>query len=82
MSRTYFHGKIYEACRSFIEQGRIADTVTLKALFAHDDSLKDVGGIEYLAKLDHIETPGMNDQQVRPENGVHLAVSGFLTTPE
>ena len=45
------HGKIYEACRSFIEQGRIADTVTLKALFAHDDALKDVGGVEYLAKL-------------------------------
>ncbi len=45
------HSKIYAACRHFIEQGRIADTVTLKPLFIHDDSFKEVGGIDYLAKL-------------------------------
>ena len=45
------HGKIYEACESYINQGRIADIVTLKPLFLHDDALKDVGGVEYLAKL-------------------------------
>lgn len=45
------HSKIYAACRNFIEQGRIADTVTLKPLFIHDDSFKEVGGIDYLARL-------------------------------
>lgn len=45
------HGKIYEACENYISQGRIADIVTLKPLFANDDALKDVGGVEYLAKL-------------------------------
>ncbi len=45
------HSRIYEACESYINQGRIADIVTLKPLFLHDDALKDVGGVEYLAKL-------------------------------
>ncbi len=45
------HRKIYEACRNFIEQGRIADVVMLKPLFIHDEDFKDVGGVEYLAKL-------------------------------
>ncbi len=45
------HAKIYDACRNLIEQGRIADTVTLKPLFVHDEAMKDVGGIEYLAQL-------------------------------
>ncbi len=45
------HGKIYEACRTYIEQGRIADPITLKALFDNDDALKDVGGSAYLAQL-------------------------------
>ena len=45
------HGKIYEACENYINQGRIADIVTLKPLFAQDEALKDVGGVEYLAKL-------------------------------
>ncbi len=45
------HGKIYEACRTYIEQGRIADPITLKAIFDSDESLKDVGGSAYLAQL-------------------------------
>ena len=45
------HGKIFDACYNYITQGRIADIVTLKPLFVHDDALKDVGGVEYLAKL-------------------------------
>ncbi|MBQ9089922.1 MAG: replicative DNA helicase [Alphaproteobacteria bacterium] len=45
------HGKIYEACRLFIEQGRIADPITLKAFFEGDNSLKDIGGASYLAEL-------------------------------
>ncbi len=45
------HGKIYEACRSYIEKGRSADPITLKAFFEGDNALKDVGGSTYLAEL-------------------------------
>lgn len=45
------HGKIYDACRLYIEQGRIADPITLSAFFEGDDALKDVGGASYLAQL-------------------------------
>ncbi len=45
------HGKIYRACKNCIEQGRIADPITLKAFFATDEALKDVGGADYLMKL-------------------------------
>lgn len=45
------HGRIFEACRTYIERGRIADPITLKAYFEHDDSLKTVGGSAYLMQL-------------------------------
>ena len=45
------HAKIYEACQTYIGQHRTADIVKLKPLFMHDEALKDVGGVEYLAKL-------------------------------
>lgn len=45
------HGQIYEACRTYIEQGRIADPITLKELFAKSDALKEVGGGDYLVRL-------------------------------
>lgn len=45
------HGKIYEVCKTYIENGRIADPITLKAYFTEDDSLKSVGGAGYLAEL-------------------------------
>ena len=48
---TLAHSKIYEAARRYIEQGRIADPITLKAVFDNDESLKDVGGSSYLMKL-------------------------------
>ena len=45
------HKKIYQACRTYIEQGRIADPITLKPLFANDEDLKNVGGADYLMRL-------------------------------
>ncbi len=45
------HSKIYEACIRFMAQRGSVDIVTLKPLFLNDDALKDVGGVEYLAKL-------------------------------
>lgn len=54
------HGKIYAACRTCIESGRIADPVTLKAVFANDEALKSVGGADYLMKLAAASTTIIN----------------------
>ena len=54
------HGKIYEAAQHFIERGRIADPITLKAIFESDEALKEVGGASYLAKLAAASTTIIN----------------------
>ena len=45
------HGRIFEAILKMIERGQIASPVTLKHYFDNDDSLSDVGGAQYLARL-------------------------------
>ena len=45
------HGRIFEACGKLIERGQIANAVTLKNLFEQDAALTEVGGAQYLAKL-------------------------------
>ncbi len=45
------HGRIYGAAATLIERGHIATPVTLKQYFENDDSLADVGGAQYLARL-------------------------------
>lgn len=45
------HGRIYDACGRIIERGQIANAVTLKNLFEGDEGLTEVGGAQYLAKL-------------------------------
>ena len=45
------HAKIYEACQNYLQNHRSVDIIQLKPLFMNDESLKEVGGIEYLAKL-------------------------------
>jgi len=45
------HGRIYEACGKLIERGQIANAVTLKNYFEQEAALNDVGGAQYLAKL-------------------------------
>ncbi len=45
------HQKIFEACRKLIEKGLIASPVTLKPFFENEDSLSEIGGAEYLARL-------------------------------
>ena len=45
------HGRILEAILKMIERGQIASPVTLKHYFDNDDSLSDVGGAQYLARL-------------------------------
>ena len=45
------HGRIYEACGKLIERGQIANAIQLKNLFEQETALADVGGAQYLAKL-------------------------------
>jgi replicative DNA helicase len=45
------HGRIFEATRALIGRGQIANPVTLKAYFEADESLAEIGGSHYLARL-------------------------------
>ena len=45
------HARIFEACGKLIERGQVANAVQLKNLFDRDDELSEVGGAQYLAKL-------------------------------
>jgi len=45
------HGRIYEACGKLIERGQVANAVTLKNLFQEAEELAQVGGAQYLARL-------------------------------
>ncbi|PCI46108.1 MAG: replicative DNA helicase [Alphaproteobacteria bacterium] len=45
------HRQIYQASRKLIEKGLIASPVTLKPYFENEDSLAEIGGAEYLARL-------------------------------
>jgi replicative DNA helicase len=45
------NARIYQAIARRIEQGQLADAVTLKATFEHSGVLDEVGGTPYLAQL-------------------------------
>lgn len=45
------HGRIYSAILHEMDAGRGVDAVTLKAYFDRDQSLKEVGGAQYLVRL-------------------------------
>jgi replicative DNA helicase len=45
------HGRIFEACGKLIERGQQANAITLKVLFDRDEDLSEVGGAQYLSKL-------------------------------
>ena len=45
------HQRIFAAATKLIERGQIANPVTLKQYFELDDSLTDVGGAQYLARM-------------------------------
>ena len=45
------HGRIFEAMRRLIEQGRLADHLTLKLAFDEDEALRELDGAQYLARL-------------------------------
>ena len=45
------HGRIFQAISRRVEQGQLADAVTLKGEFEHSGVLEEVGGTAYLAQL-------------------------------
>lgn len=45
------HSRIFEACATLIRTGAIASPITLKAHFDNDATLKEIGGMAYLARL-------------------------------
>jgi replicative DNA helicase len=45
------HGRIYAAIARRVTAGHLADPVTLRAEFAHNGALDEVGGIAYLGQL-------------------------------
>lgn len=54
------HGKIYKACQTLLERGRLADPITLKDFFASEGSLEEVGGADYLFQLAASSTTTIN----------------------
>lgn len=57
------HARIYEAALSLIQHGRLASAVTLKTHFEMDQSLKEIGGTAYLARLAASATTIINAEQ-------------------
>ena len=45
------HGRIYEAVRNIINKGQVADSITLAQYFEKDTGLVDIGGPQYLRRL-------------------------------
>lgn len=54
------HQKIFAAISTCIEKGLIATPITLKNKFDKDESLKEIGGAEYLVKLVSLATTIIN----------------------
>jgi len=47
------HVRIFDSISTLIEHGKLADAIVLKNRFSQDDTLVDIGGVEYLARLLH-----------------------------
>src|SRR6478735_5719358 len=45
------HARIFEAASTLIRAGKLASPVTLKTYFDNDQTLKEIGGPAYLARL-------------------------------
>jgi replicative DNA helicase len=54
------HQKIFEAIEICVEKGLIATPITLKNKFDQEESLKEIGGAEYLIKLTSLATTIVN----------------------
>jgi replicative DNA helicase len=57
------HARIYETASTIIRAGKLASPVTLKTYFERDDTLKDIGGTAYLARLAASATTIINAEE-------------------
>ena len=57
------HARIYEAATTLIRMGKLASAVTLKTHFEGDQSLKEIGGPAYLARLAASATTIINAEE-------------------
>jgi replicative DNA helicase len=57
------HARIYEAASTLIRAGKLATPVTLKSYFERDETLKDIGGAAYLARLAAAATTIINAEE-------------------
>jgi len=52
------HVRIFDSVAKLIETGKLADAIVLKNRFSQDETLIDIGGVEYLALLLDSAPPG------------------------
>src|SRR5262245_38893000 len=57
------HARIYEAAATLIRAGKLASPVTLKTYFERDETLKEIGGPQYLARLAAAATTIINAEE-------------------
>jgi replicative DNA helicase len=57
------HARIYEAASTLIRAGKLASPVTLKTYFERDETLKEIGGPAYLARLAAAATTIINAEE-------------------
>ena len=57
------HARIFEALANLIKAGRLASPVTLKTQFERDETLKEIGGAAYLARLAASATTIINAEE-------------------
>jgi replicative DNA helicase len=57
------HARIYEAASVLIRSGKLASPVTLKSYFDNDESLVEIGGTAYLARLAASATTIINAEE-------------------
>ncbi|MGH6874538.1 MAG: DnaB-like helicase N-terminal domain-containing protein, partial [Aestuariivirgaceae bacterium] len=57
------HARIFEAASTLIRAGKLASPVTLKTFFERDETLKEIGGAAYLARLAAAATTIINAEE-------------------
>ncbi|CAN5533581.1 replicative DNA helicase [soil metagenome] len=57
------HARLYEAAATLIRAGKLASPVTLKTYFERDETLKEIGGAAYLARLAAAATTIINAEE-------------------
>jgi replicative DNA helicase len=57
------HARIYAAASSLIRSGKLASPVTLKTFFERDETLAEIGGTAYLARLAAAATTIINAEE-------------------